>query len=249
MPSPVAGVKWLALAMVATHLQSAATAFTRAGVTSPPRVDVGFVAFEGNLTEEVTKDLAAAALHNASKGGPWTDEMRKAVQANVSTCLRQGLQDAFAPVKKSIAHTWMALGEPERKEAYVDQMRSALSPVFEASLRSVADHLKLTMQRVESLPGLRHMSNQELVAESSGIISDSLLAEHCYGEETHTHTGFLQSVPKTRLSHFCLPSLVTGFARRVNDTQGLLSMTMRFEAGAMSLAQQAKQNASRTLAK
>eukprot|EP00971_Amphidinium_carterae_P234231 4647874-Amphidinium_carterae.1 len=112
----------------------------------------------------------------------------------------------------------MALSDPERQESYAGQMRSALEPVFANSLKSVADHLKLSIQRVESLPGMQSMNSHELVNASSGMLTDCLLAEHCYGEG---QKSFVQAEPrpKRHLSHFCLPSLVTGFARRVNDTQ------------------------------
>mmetsp|Transcript_18632 Transcript_18632/g.33624 ORF Transcript_18632/g.33624 Transcript_18632/m.33624 type:complete len:246 (+) Transcript_18632:51-788(+) len=230
-----------AVTLLVVQLQFISATSLLIGGPAHPRVDVGFGSFEANVTSEVVHALGAAKLRSSVEGGSWTQDMRKELTADVSASLKSGLRDAFAPVKTSIAKTWMALADPERQESYAGQMRSALDPIFANSMKSVADHLKLSIQRVEALPGMQRMSSHELVNASSGMVTDALLAEHCYGD-AKGHATFVQSEPhpKKHLAHFCLPSLVTGFARRVNDTQGLLSMTMRFEAGAMSLAQQAK---------
>mmetsp|Transcript_51935 Transcript_51935/g.140023 ORF Transcript_51935/g.140023 Transcript_51935/m.140023 type:complete len:250 (-) Transcript_51935:101-850(-) len=209
-----------------------------AAAAKKPKVhlDVGFTDFQQNLTAQVASQVqqAAASAH-------WPAAQGTALAASVSKALADGMSAVLKPVKLSIGKTWMALPRDEQKAAYVSQLKSAFLPVFASSSRTAESHLRLSLHRLEA--GQAGAGERDAAACSQALI-DGLLAEHCYdasvGGAAAAASQNATSRGNATKRRFCIQSVVDGLAHRLNDTQGLLSMSMRFEASAMSLAQKAK---------
>jgi hypothetical protein len=214
------------------------------------KLDVGFAGFESNLTAMVVADI-----RNATSQPPWTAPMKETLVANVTKAVTQSLNQRFTPLKKSIGKTWMALPQDEQKDAYVAQLKSGFADVFASSLATIENHVRLGLRHFALLTRTQHLSPVELVARSEAGVSESLLGEHCYGDlpasrphatkEAHGKGAMLIQEAKSAMliqeainEAFCIQSVVDGLVHHLNDTQMLISMTMRFQAGAMSLAQQ-----------
>ncbi|CAK0790259.1 unnamed protein product, partial [Prorocentrum cordatum] len=219
-------------------LAAAAGAGAAAASKKRPKVhlDVGFTDFQNNLTSQV-----AAQVKQAAASARWSPAQGDVLAANVTKALGDGLSAALKPLKLSIGKTWMALPQDAQKDAYVSQLKSAFLPVFASSARTAESHLRLSLERLAGGAGARD------VAACGRALVDGLLAEHCYDASVggapaaaSAHAAPQGNATKRR---FCIQSVVDGLAHRLNDTQGLLSMSMRFEAGAMSLAQKAKAKA------
>lgn len=198
------------------------------------KLDVGFSDFERNLTSEVVTAIQGMC---ASDSSTWQKEnASERLVHNVTETLKTGLKAELAPLKLSIGKTWMALPEASQKDAYVQQLKTAFTSVFASSMRSFHSHLDLSIHRIENevnrRPDKGTSSPAELLASSEQTLGDSLVKEHCYDDTLKTPKA--KASPRRR---FCIQSMVGALAHRLNDTQGLISMTMRFEAGAMSLAQ------------
>lgn len=204
------------------------------------KLDVGFADFEKNLTEGVTTQL----LHTTNST-TWTNDMRNKLTQNVSAGLRDSLKVTLQGVKQSIGKTWMALPQDAQKNEYVAALKSAFLPVFSRSMETVNSHLELTLKRLDTYSHDKKLSAKDLLEKSEFSVGDSLLTEHCYEVGNKKNLNKMQKpANKTEVladkKKFCIQSVVGALAKRLNDTQGLISMSMRFEAGAMSLAQQQK---------
>lgn len=199
-------------------------------------LDVGFTDFQNNLTAQVATQVrqAAASAH-------WSAAQGDALAVNVTKALADGMSAVLKPLKLSIGKTWVALPRDEQKAAYVSQLKSAFLPVFASSSRTAESHLRLSLHHIE---GNQAGAGEHDVAACSRALIDGLLAEHCYdasvASKAATASGNATSQGNATKRRFCIQSVVAGLAHRLNDTQGLLSMSMRFEASAMSLAQKAK---------
>lgn len=201
------------------------------------KLDVGFSDFEKNLTEEVGTQLLRAA-----NGTAWNDDMRDKFTKNVSEAMRESLKVILKPVKQSIGKTWMALPQDAQKNEYVETLKNSFLPVFARSMETVNSHLELSLKRVESYSHEKTLSATQLLEKSEFSVGDSLLTEHCYevGKKKSLKTLKKPANASEVLADkkkFCIQSVIGALAHRLNDTQGLISMSMRFEAGAMSLAQ------------
>jgi len=221
---------------------NASAANATAVVKQKPKVhlDVGFTDFQKNLTAQV-----AGQVKQAANLAHWSSAEGDALAANVTKALSEGMSLVLKPLKLSIGKTWMALPQDEQKDAYVSQLKSAFLPVFASSARTAESHLRLSLRRIE---GSQDSVGGHSVQDCSKALIDGLLAEHCYDASVATKAvnaskavaGHNASANASAKRRFCIQSVVDGLAHRLNDTQGLLSMSMRFEAGAMSLAQRAK---------
>jgi len=202
-------------------------------------LDVGFTDFQNNLTAQVASQVrqAAASAH-------WSAAQGDVLAVNVSKALADGVSVALKPLKLSIGKTWMALPRDDQKDSYVSQLKSAFLPVFASSSRTAESHLRLSLNRIESSQA--GAGERDVAACSQAVIA-GLLAEHCYdasvGSKAATASKNATAQGNVTKRRFCIQSVVDGLAHRLNDTQGLLSMSMRFEASAMSLAQRAKAGA------
>jgi hypothetical protein len=199
-------------------------------------LDVGFTDFQNNLTAQV-----AAQVQQAAASAHWSTAQGDTLAVNVSKALADGMSAVLKPLKLSIGKTWMALPRDEQKDAYVSQLKSAFLPVFASSARTAESHLRLSLNRMQGSQG---SASERDVAACSQALIDGLLAEHCYDASVGSKPATVSknATPQSNATkrRFCIQSVVAGLAHRLNDTQGLLSMSMRFEAGAMSLAQRAK---------
>jgi len=199
-------------------------------------LDVGFTDFQNNLTAQV-----ASQVRQAAASANWSKAQGDVLAVNVTKALADGMNVVLKPLKLSIGKTWMALPRDEQKAAYVSQLKSAFLPVFASSSRTAESHLRLSLHRIESS---QTSAGERDVAACSQALIDGLLAEHCYdasvGGKAATVSKNFTSQGNATKRRFCIQSVVDGLAHRLNDTQGLLSMSMRFEASAMSLAQKAK---------
>jgi hypothetical protein len=202
------------------------------------KLDVGFSDFEKNLTEEVSQKLLRTAT-----GTAWNDDMRSKFQKNVTDAMKDTLKVILQPVKQSIGKTWMALPKDEQKDEYVETLKKSFAPVFEKSMETVSSHLDLSLKRVKEYSNEKSpLSSVELLEKAEFSVEDSLITEHCYEVGAKKAAKSSKKVSnstetKAEKKKFCIQSVIGALAHRLNDTQGLISMSMRFEAGAMSLAQ------------
>jgi len=200
------------------------------------KLDVGFADFEKNLTSAI-----AAVIKSNLTGSSWNDDLRDSVIENVTMSLHKGLQDALKPVKMSIGKTWMALPQDDQKAAYVQQLRGSFESVMARAQDSLVTHLGIGIRHAAGLPKQRKQSTgnatQELLQDAEVALVSDLMVDHCYDDlKVKGKNGTAgKTMPK-----FCIPSAVASLAKRLNDTQGLVSMTMRFEARALDFAQQQK---------
>jgi len=207
------------------------------------KVDMGFQDFEKNLTEEVS-----ARLLKTATGTAWTDDSRSKFNKNVTEALHKSLQEILKPVKMSIGKTWMALPRDEQKDEYVSTLKSAFLEVFENSMKTIVSHLELSIKRVADFSKDKTLKATEVLEKSEVSVADSLITEHCYEVSAKKSMKSIKKpANKTEVladkKKFCINSVIGALAHRLNDTQGLISMSMRFDAGAMSLAQKKKQAA------
>lgn len=225
---------------------------TANGTVQRARLDVGFSDFEKKLLAQVGARIRASA-----SGGDWTQDLRERCVGNVTAELGEGLRVQLAPLKQSIGKTWMALPKDEQKNAYVDQLKTAFLPVLGSYETTMDSHLNISLQRMQgySKPP-RKLQSTQLLSKCQTMLKDSLVGEHCYEDKPKLNsTPHLPEHPNVsavaksiamaqtgndaarEAAQFCIPSVVQGLAHRLNDTQGLISMSMRFDAGAMALAQ------------
>lgn len=207
------------------------------------KVDMGFQDFEKNLTKEVSARLLLTA-----KGAAWTDDIRSKFNKNVTESLHKSLQDTLKPLKMSIGKTWMALPKDSQKDEYVSTLKSAFLEVFQNSMKTIVSHLELSIKRVADFSKDKTLKPAEVLQKSEVSVADSLITEHCYEVNAKKKMKSMKKpANKTEVladkKKFCINSVIGALAHRLNDTQGLISMSMRFDAGAMSLAQKKKQAA------
>jgi len=192
------------------------------------RLDVGFMGFQKNLT-----DMLNMLIHTTENDTNWTHNFRNSLATDLTVAVSQGLQEQLKPLKQSIGKTWMALPKDEQKNEYVQQLQAGFFPIFERCLETVDSHLKLSLHHLASASKLGSNSNMtKFLEKSEADISSGLLIDHCYDDSRmKSHKG-------ENASHkFCINSAISGLVHRLNDTLGLVSMTMRYDSGAMSLAQ------------
>jgi len=218
------------------------------GTASPPanashqqqraKLDVGFADFNKQLMVTLNTELG-----NATGGHAWTNEMRQQLAANVTERLKAGITKVLAPIKASIGKTWMALPQDDQKNELVTQLKNGFVSVFANSLQTFDSHFKLGLKRVKIMAERKHpaIDSASLLAKSEDMIIESVLAEHCYDDSAGAKGKAPPKANATTPNHakFCIKSVAGNLAHRLNDTQSLFSMSMRFEAGAMSLAQRA----------
>eukprot|EP00929_Paragymnodinium_shiwhaense_P002565 TRINITY_DN102854_c0_g1_i1.p1 TRINITY_DN102854_c0_g1~~TRINITY_DN102854_c0_g1_i1.p1 ORF type:complete len:277 (+),score=104.73 TRINITY_DN102854_c0_g1_i1:70-900(+) len=190
------------------------------------KLDFGFTVFEKNLTDEVS-----ANIHKSLKGKKLSDAQQEQLVHNVTASISDNLKSLLTPLKQTIGKTWMALPQDEQRDEFVNQLKTAFQPVFRDNLRMVSTHFGLGLRRVEGFVGSDSaLSADEAVQKSETALSEALFADHCYEDHRKNSNS-------TTASKFCIPSVLTKFVGRLNDTEGLIGMSMRFEAGAMSFAQ------------
>lgn len=222
------------------QLEAMQTTTTPAPKASAPKghakLDVGFQDFEKSLMEQVN-----ASILKATSNAAWTDALRQQLEANVTVSLSEGLKAQLKPVKQDIGKTWMALPDDSQKEAYVSALKRGFESVLSSGVQTTMSHMQISLHRVENLAKDKELSKDSLLSKSEATLTEGLLAEHCYGDKAKDEKLSSQKTNAShKLSHFCIPSVLQNVVHRLNDTTGLVSMTMRFEAGAMSLAQKNK---------
>uniref|UniRef100_A0A7S1AJY8 Uncharacterized protein n=1 Tax=Noctiluca scintillans TaxID=2966 RepID=A0A7S1AJY8_NOCSC len=201
--------------------------------TTRAKIDLGFDAFEAKLLADVSSGVAAATTATV-----WTSQMRESVTANVTQSLQQTMHEAFAPLKKSVAHTWMALPAEQQKTEYIQAVKASFARVFSQQLNMTTNRMASSFRAIAREVGLSRTADQ-LVANATVLISDGLLKEHCYGGDTKGVVGAAHQKER----HFCMPSRVQTVVKQLNDSQELISMTARYDAGALSLLAKQKSKA------
>jgi hypothetical protein len=200
------------------------------------RLDVGFASFEKNMMQQIL-----VSIQNATVNGHWTPQLQVACKDNVSQALSQGLKSQLASLKQGIGKTWMALPEDEQKNAYVDQLRSSYEPVFKDTLDTIGSHLIRSLKRVQvPFNPRKKVSDGELLAGCESSIVGNILNERCYdiGGASHQKkvNSFLELKGTGAPKNFCMPSVFEAMNRRLKDSQGLIGMTMQFEAKSLTLS-------------
>lgn len=195
------------------------------------RLDVGFASFEKSMLDRVV-----AAMHKSIDSAHMTTEIESACKDNVTQELSRGLKSQLASLKQGIGKTWMSLPADEQKDGYVAQLRLAFEPVFNETVATIDSHLQRSLKhlQVHSV----HKKQDDLLAQCETSIAGNILNERCYdvGGEQHIKKvkSFLE-VPVAAPRNFCMPSVFEAMLRRLHDSQGLIGMTMQFEAKSMSL--------------
>jgi hypothetical protein len=200
------------------------------------RLDVGFQDFQQNLTAFV-----GARVRSAAAGANWSLALQDKLVANVTESLSLSLKETMKPVKVGIGKTWMALPGDAQKDAYVSQLRDSFMPVFANSEKSVGTHLQLSLNRLKKWSG-QNGAQANMLTSSEVDLNEALLTEHCH-EFTLTAPKAKNGTAAQAPKKFCIQSVVSSLAHRLNDTEGLIGMSMRFEAGALALAQSEKAGA------
>lgn len=209
-----------------------------AGTVQRARLDVGFGDFEKKMLAQVTTRIRGGAT-----GKDWTQDLQERCASNVTAELSRGLKEQLAPLKKSIGKTWMALPQDEQKNAYVDQLKTAFLPVMDSYAKTIDGHLNISLHRITGYK--LKQESKELLKKCQSVLTDSVAGEHCYEDSPKKGSAkqpakravAMAQTAEQEASQFCIPSIMQGLAHRLNDTQGLISMSMRFDAGAMALAQ------------
>jgi hypothetical protein len=198
-------------------------------------LDVGFQEFEQNLTGFVGERVRSAAV-----AAQWSKASQDKLVANVTEALSLGLKETMKPVKLGIGKTWMALPGDSQKDAYVSQLRDAFMPVFTGSTKSVGTHLQLSLNRLKKWSQQMQSDKQAaLLTDTEKDLAEALLKEHCH-EFSLTPKNKSGANATAAPRKFCIQSVIGSLAHRLNDTEGLIGMSMRFEAGALALAQSEK---------
>jgi len=232
--------------------QNSTPAATAAPADAAPhraRLDVGFKDYETKLLEQV-----GATINGSAFGKRLSKESLRNCTSNVSLAVSQVLKEQLQPLKQSIGQTWMALPKDEQKDGYVSTLRKAFLPVLDGSMKTVTGHLGASLKRldVHTAPGkIRSEGTQtSMLAACQDDLRDTLVGEHCYEDALSKKAASKSAAAKKALlmqleeaKQFCIPSVIHGLAHRLNDTQGLISMSMRFDAGALSFAQGSKPRA------
>lgn len=205
------------------------------------KLDVGFADFEKAAVDSVTQKLMRTA-----SGTAWSSDMRAQFEKNVTEAMKETMKSIMKPVKTSIAKTWMALPQDSQKDEYVATLKKSFGPVFDSSMHTITSHLEMSLKRIETYSSQKKVSGEELVKRSESAVEDSLLNDHCYEVDAkHLKSTKSNSTNSTdgkaaEKKKFCIQSVIGALAHRLNDTQSLISMSMRFEAGAMTLVQKQK---------
>jgi len=201
------------------------------------KLDVGFSDFEKNLTASVN-----ASIQKVAKEGNWSNSIRDRLMANATQELSLGLAAVLKPVKQTIGKTWMALPQDDQKDQYVMQIKNAFSSVLDGSTSNIERHLQIALHRMNGYKQeLTAKEQDDMLASTEASVASGLVGEHCYDELPKKGSKVkLASTNQTAPHKFCIPSTVESLAHRLNDTEGLIGMSMKFEAGALSLTQKEK---------
>merc|ERR1719343_1064226 len=98
-------------------------------------------------------------------------------------------------------------------------------------------HANTSLERISS-----SALSQDLPERASRALAMSVFEDHCYQELAHTsHSTNKSSALSNKsapLGQFCIPSMVHSLIKRLNDSESLVGMTMKFEARALAMLQQ-----------
>jgi FkbM family methyltransferase len=190
------------------------------------KVDVGFTDFEHNLTMRVD-----SAVQKIGGGKLWTSEMRSQLLQNITSATKEAIGSTLKPLKVTIGKTWVALPQDSQKDEYVKQLHASFMPILLDALKAADSHLTESVEQVGSLSKeSQPPASAELLGKAEYDIGDRLLSDHCYILDE-------KKPANSKRNSFCMKSVLNAMTHRLNDTLGLISMTMRFDAGAMSFAQ------------
>jgi len=193
------------------------------------RLDVGFASFEKTMLDHISKGI---------QSGPWSKDVQEACKVNATSALSQGLKAQLAALKQSIGKTWMSLPEDEQKDAYVSQLRLSYEPTFNDTIGTIETHLSRTLKRIH-VHSSKPPSKDKLVEECESSIVSNIVDERCYDKGGDQHLKKVKSfleIKNGAKQKFCMPSVLEAMTRRLHDSQGLIGMTMQFEAKSMSVS-------------
>jgi len=218
-----------------SHVSKADAAAGQAATVRGPhaKLDVGFGDFEHNLTAQVD-----AQLRNFTANLVFTAAAQKNLESVVNHNLSASINDLSKPLKQSIAKTWVALPQDDQKDTYVGQLRSGFESIFESYLDTCQRHLSLSLHHLTLIPGWgKKLQGDAVLSRIQNTVAESFTGDHCYQDGP-------RKAKKAALAQtdeaFCIQSVLGGMIHRLNDTSGLISMTMRFESNAMGLVQKEK---------
>lgn len=206
------------------------------------KVDVGFTNFEKQLNQTLE-----SGVKNATNDGQWTAEMRQKLLTNVTDSLILSFKAKTKPIKQEIGKTWMALPD-DQKDEYVEQLRARFESDWAGGMAGIESHLKIGLRRVgDYAKQTIKLPADKILAGSEKTLADSLINPRCYGSDDDSFLQLDSSTPPVaeakdkgkahKLKKFCMPPAVDSVVGRFKDSEGMLSMSFRFEAGAMSLVQ------------
>jgi len=207
------------------------------------KVDVGFTEFEKQLNQTLE-----SGVKNATQDGQWTAEMRQQLLTNVTDSMMLSFKEKVKPIKQNIGKTWMALPD-DQKDEYVSQLKARFESDWSGGMSGIESHLKIGLRRVGDFTKQTiKLSPDKILAGSEKTLADSLVNPRCYGSDDDSFLQLDNSTTPTKpalqdkgkphkLKKFCMPPAVDTVVGRFKDSEGMMSMSFRFEAGAMSLVQ------------
>jgi len=222
--------------------QAAANASAAAPPQQRARLDVGFASFESDASSELAQSIGGVL-----SGASWSEALRAKVLTNVTAMLHATLQTELKPLKQSIGKTWMVFPQDDEKDKYVEQLRGSFGPLFADMTKSFGKHANTSLRRFST-----EAPSEHLPEDASRALVASILEDHCYQEHAHTLAAVKKPGNATAAANksaalldassppgqFCIPSMVQSLVKRLNDSEGLIGMTMKFEARALAMVQQ-----------
>lgn len=204
------------------------------------KLDVGFTAFEKDINQTVESGVKAAL-----KNEQWTTELQEKLIENITSTMCEKFRAGLKPIKQSIGKTWMALPE-DQQDDYVNRIKESFASDWSGGKSTLFSHFTIGLRRVDDYSKLENkLSPEKLLKSSESTLLDSLVNPRCYGGDDDSLLQIMgQAVPTTtrapknhKLKRFCMDPAITTVIKRFNDTEGLNSMSFRFEANALSLVQ------------
>jgi len=205
------------------------------------KLDVGFASFEKGMNDQIL-----VSIQKATESAHWSSDLQLGCRNNATPGLSQGLKSQVTALKQAIGKTWMSLPDDDAKNSYVAQLQSAYAPIFKDITDTIDTHLQRSLKRM-SAPTPYHrkaLTQAELLKSCVSYVTGNIADEHCYdlagsttkkaGSSAKKAISFLETkgdAPK----NFCMPSVFETMVRRLKDSQGLIGMTMQFEAKSLSL--------------
>lgn len=114
------------------------------------KLDVGFAAYEKNVTDAVLKGPLNVTAVKLIQG--WTDADRKHFQEDVVKGLHSSWVSATAPLKKAIGKSWVSLKDDDGRDHFVEQLKGSFQGVYDQMFPSFSRNGQIMMNALKEYP-------------------------------------------------------------------------------------------------